>query len=355
MINFSDIFGDDKKRKGKGKDSHHIDFSSLDNEEESSLKDGAKIPADKNIKFSDPGTKLKRVSPREKKEIEDLYRKSVSLAERVFNSEKEIKTSEIDEIKKLSEILVGYSRNGSQELFEYIFGRLPYDVDFMILNLVNVCILAIEVGVGLGYSDHELINIGIGAFLHDIGMNKYRSLFSQPRGLTPQEKKKIQNHPLDGVNQLKFIHQLLEPLALRIVEQEHERMDGSGYPYGLKADNIDEYAQIVGMVDVYEALTHKRSYRNSYSPMEAIKIILQDKTSFSPKILKAFLEKVGLYPKGTFVELNTKEIAQVINQTPKMPSCPVVGIVYDYEGKKVDTEKIIDLSKNTKIYITKSL
>jgi len=355
MINLSGIFSDDKERKKKKEDRHHIDFSSLDNDEESPLKAGEKTPINKDIKFSVSNTELKRLNSKERKEIEDLYRKSVSLAEKVFNSKDGIKTPEINEIRKLSEIFVSYSRNGSQELFGHIFGRLPYDVDFMILNLVNVCILAIEVGVGLGYSDHELINIGIGAFLHDIGMNRYRHLSSQPRGLTPQEKKKIQNHPLDGVDQLEFIRQTLEPLVLKIIEQEHERLDGSGYPYGLKAEHIDEYAQIVGMVDVYEALTHKRSYRNNYPPMEAIKIILQDRTSFSPKILKAFLEKVGLYPKGTFVELNTKEVAQVINQTPKMPSCPVVSVVYDYEGKKVDVEKIVDLSKNTKIYIVKSL
>jgi len=354
MINFSDIFNNDKKRKKEEKD-HHIDFSSLDNQDTSSLKDISKIHSNKDIESYDSKTGSIRISPKERKDIEDLYKSSVFLAEKIFNSDNGINASDMREVKKLLEILVGYSRNGSQILFEYIFGRLPYDVDFMILNLVNVCILAIEVGAGLGYSDHELVNIGIGAFLHDIGMKRYRSLFSQPRELTPQEKKKIQNHPLDGVAQLEFIRQMLEPLTLKIIEQEHERMDGSGYPYGLKTESIDEYAQIVGMVDVYEALTHKRSYRNSYPPMEAIKIILQDKTSFSPKILKAFLEKVGLYPKGTFVELNTKEVAQVINQTPKMPSCPVISIVYDYEGKKIKTEKIIDLSRNTKIYIVKSL
>jgi len=355
MINFSDIFSGDKERKRKSKDSHHIDFSSLEGGEESLLKESAKTPPNKKTVSSNYNIEDSRVSAKERKEIENLYKNSVSLAEKIFNSYGGLKDSDMNEIRKLSEILVGYSRSGSQALFEYIFGRLPYDVDFMILNLVNVCILAIEVGSGLGYSDHELINIGIGAFLHDIGMSRYKNLFSQPRGLTPQEKKKIQNHPLDGIDQLESIRQALEPLTLKIVEQEHERIDGSGYPHGLKTDSIDEYAQIVGMVDVYEALTHKRSYRDSYPPMEAIKIILKDKTSFSPKILKAFLEKVGLYPKGTFVELNTKEVAQVIRQTPKMPSCPVVSVVYDYEGKKADTEKIIDLSSNTKIYITKSL
>ena len=86
-----------------------------------------------------------------------------------------------------------------------------------------------------------------------------------------------------------------------------------------------------------------------------MKVLLKDKSSFSPKLIKAFLERVGLYPRGTFVELNTREVAQVIRQNPKMLACPMVRVVYDPEGKKTQNPREIDLSRGTKIYILRNL
>ncbi len=345
MINFSDIFGEEKGKYKKKKETRGIDFSSLEKDRNPLNKDKSEEAISQD--------KIPRVSSQEEKEAEELYKHSVLLAEKIFNSD--VTASSINEIRKFVKTLVAFSKNTNQVFFEYVFGRLPYEVDFMPLNLVNVCILAIEVGEALGYNDSQLVTLGVGAFLHDIGMRQFGDLFSQPRNLTDSEKQRIKKHPLIGVEKMKFIQAGLEPLVLEIIEQEHERADGSGYPHGLKKDEINEFPQIVGLVDVYEALTHRRPYRNSYSPLEAIKIILREKNLFNPRITKAFLEKIGLYPKGTFVELNTKEIAQVINQNRQMPSCPYIRVVYDYEGRKLDKSKEIDLSKNTKIYIVRSL
>ncbi len=348
MINFSDIFGDDKERQRRKKDSAPIDFSSLDSHP---LK--KEFPVEKKETPDISTFKIQRANSQEEREIEELYKRSLSLAEKIFTSE--IAVSDIKELHKLIEILVNFLRTTNQMFFEYIFGRLPSKADFMPLNLVNVCILALELGIELGYSDAELINLGMGAFLHDIGMKQLTDLISQPRHLTNLERQRIHKHPLAGKEQLEFLQVDIEPLVLEIVNQEHERRDGSGYPSGLKENDINEYAQIVGLVDVYEALTHSRPYRNSYPPLEAMKIILRERNLFDARIIKAFLERVGLYPKGTFVELNTKEVAQVLTQNRGMPSCPLIRVVYDYKGKKLDTIKEIDLSKNAKIYILRSL
>jgi len=191
-------------------------------------------------------------------------------------------------------------------------------------------------------------------------MRRLQKMANQSRKLTISEKQKIQQHPLIASEILKSIQSSLDPSILEIIEQEHERINGSGYPRRLKGEEISEYAQIIGLVDVYEALTHQRPYRGGgFSPSAAMKVIVENKHIFNPKIIKkiikVFLEKIGMYPKGTFVELNTKEAAQVIKQNPKMPYCPVVRVVYDQDGKKIEKSREIDLSKGAKVYIVKSL
>ena len=83
--------------------------------------------------------------------------------------------------------------------------------------------------------------------------------------------------------------------------------------------------------------------------------MLENKAKFSNRLMKIFLSKIGLYPKGTFVELNTKEVAQVIKHNPKMPLSPVVRVVFDGKGKKVEKTRDIDLSKETRNYIVRNL
>ena len=139
-----------------------------------------------------------------------------------------------------------------------------------------------------------------------------------------------------------------------IIEQSGEKLNGTG-PRGLKGDAISQAAQIIGLVDTYEALTHSRPYRQKYAPIDALKIILNDKDTFNPKLTKILLERIGIYPKGTFVELSTKETAQVLKQNIKMPSSPVVRIIYDTDGKKVDDGREINLAHESEVYIVKSL
>jgi HD-GYP domain-containing protein (c-di-GMP phosphodiesterase class II) len=366
MIKFSDIFEEGKKKKptpSKRKESKEkkkkkeptspIEFSSFLDKEKiiSPKKPPPKEKPPSFIEFS--------LVEKEEKEInvEEIYNRAILLAEKIFTVDLKLDTTYIKEVRKLIEELIDYIQGNDQKLLDYVFRRsLPKEVNFSVLNLVNVCILSLELGVGLGYSRSQLLKLGIAAFFHDIGMRRLQEIISQGRKLTISEKQKIQQHPLIASEILKSIQSSLDPSILEIIEQEHERIDGSGYPRGLKGEEISEYAQIIGLVDVYEALTHQRPYRGgSFSPSEAMKIIVENKHIFNPKIIKVFLEKIGMYPKGTFVELNTKEVAQVIKQNPKMPYCPVVRVVYDQDGKKTERPREIDLSKGTKVYIVKSL
>ncbi|OGX20275.1 MAG: hypothetical protein A3K54_02350 [Omnitrophica WOR_2 bacterium RBG_13_44_8] len=141
------------------------------------------------------------------------------------------------------------------------------------------------------------------------------------------------------------------------MKQEHERLNGSGYPEGLKEDEIHEYAKIVAVTDVYEALIHPRSYRDALSPNEAIRELLSINTAmlFETKILKMLINRVGLYPIGSWVELNTGEIGKVSSANEDSPLRPKVNVIFSIDKEKLLPIKLIDLTRHTNIYIKRSI
>lgn len=287
-------------------------------------------------------------------EARSTYQQAISLSEKVFESTGSITVDEIESILIFVETLVESIKKNDMGMIACVFRYAPNQkVNPYALKLINVCILAIEISVELNYNDLQLVQVGVAAYLHDIGLKKYGAIINQDRKLTPKERKDLEGYHTATREVLAPLKERLGDAIMDIIE-ESARAHISGAPKGIKGEVVLEAAQIIALADTYEALTHARPYRQKYSPLEAIKIILSDKI-FNPKLAKILLERIGLYPKGTFVELSTKETAQVIDQNSKMPTSPVVKIVYDSAGKKVDEGRVVNLAKETEVYIVKSL
>ncbi len=331
MVNFSDILGGGKKKRDSHDDKNNED--------------------DRSISFSSLDEKDLRPAPNS--QAEALHKRLISSAEKIFSPKVNITASDFKEISRLISDSADFIRDESQDLLEYVFVSSSGDINRFSLNAVNVCILSLEIALGLDYDTVQLCNLGTAAFFHDAGMRDYFDLFNRSKQLNDKEKQLMRNHPRASSDLLRRIKPDLDPLIFAAIEQEHERLDGSGYPHGLKGEEINEYAQIIGLADVYEALIYRRS--EGVTALEAAKSILSNKEAFNLKLIKVFLGKIGLYPKGTFVELNTREVAMVVRQNDNMPSCPLVKVAYDCEGKKIDRQRIIDLGQGTKVYIVKSL
>ena len=233
----------------------------------------------------------------------------------------------------------------------------PEDADVFYINrhLVNTCVFSIIIGVAMGYEKSKLVDLGISTIVHDVYMITYLDLINQPRKLTAEEMAEIMKHPEKGVGILKGLGKALPEIAIQVTLQHHERIDGSGYPKGLRENEINEFAKIIGFADVYEALTHDRPHRASFNCFDALKIILKERGSFDSKIIKVFLERIGIFPVGTLVELSTKETAQIIRHNPKSPFAPKVLVTHDAQKSELTHPKEIDLTKTPTIYITKSL
>jgi len=222
--------------------------------------------------------------------------------------------------------------------------------DYTFKHSVSVCILSIITGIGLGFDTAQLRELGLGAILHDIGkLCIPREILKKPSQLTVAEFEEIKKHTILGYELLKKSGQL-NLISSYIALGHHERYDGSGYPYRLKSEEIQIYARIVAVADVYDALTSDRVYRKKLKPHEVYEYITSmGLHHFDPVVVENFVRFVTVYPEGSGVLLNTRERAIVVKHNRKMPTKPLVRIVYDEDMKRISRE--IDLSQETGIFI----
>lgn len=153
-------------------------------------------------------------------------------------------------------------------------------------HAVNVGFYAVAVGKNIGISsEDELAVLGMGAFLHDVGKaNVPSSVLNKPGALSSDEWAVIRQHPSWGKESLSAAVDI-SPVVLDIVGQHHERLDGSGYPSGIKADGMHQYAKLVAIVDSFDAMTSERPYRPARSPYNALKILKGEMTGkLDPKL-----------------------------------------------------------------------
>ncbi len=227
--------------------------------------------------------------------------------------------------------------------------------DYTFEHSVNVCILSLITGIGLGFDQSGLKELGIGAMLHDIGkLCIPREILQKPSQLTVEEFEEIKKHTILGYELLKKSNQV-DMVSAYIAFGHHERYDGSGYPLQLKDENIQICARIVAVADVYDALTSDRVYRKKLNPNEVYEYITTlGVHHFDPRVIESFVKYVSIYPVGTGVLLNTRERGIVVRENRLMPTRPVIRIVYDETMKKQNIFKEIDLSELTNIFIAGS-
>ena len=214
----------------------------------------------------------------------------------------------------------------------------------LITNLVNVAILATKVGAGLGYHGKELERLTFAGLLHDIGLFAVpQSLITKSGRLTRDERTLIEQHPELGYQAIRKGGPKYDWLA-QVVRQAPERWNGQGYPNKLKERDISEFAQIIGVVDVFDALVSPRGYRRRFFPHEAVReLIVAERAAFPREVVKALVEQLSAYPLGTSVRLTTGEVGSVIRVNTRYPLRPVVWIEGDaargQEGLQLDLSR----------------
>lgn len=226
--------------------------------------------------------------------------------------------------------------------------------DFTFGHSVEVCILSLLTGIDMGYNFPKLKQLGIGALLHDVGKSLIpEGLLYKSEPLTPPERKEIEKHARLGYDILQKYPDI-SSVSAHVAWEHHEKYDGSGYPRGIKGNEIHEFARIVALADVYDAVTTERVYRKRNLPHEALEYIRDSsgRTSFDPEIAKVFLQNIAPFPVGSVVILNTGEKAVVVKVFKDFPARPVVKVIQSGDGLKLTQPLEKDLKKELTTFIT---
>lgn len=244
---------------------------------------------------------------------------------------------------------------GSQAVVTSLTSLRTHDT-YTFAHSVNVAAVSLMLGEELGLDKDRLRILGLGALLHDVGKTSLSpTILRKPGGLTDVEYRNVKEHPRLGYDILKESRDL-DPAVARIAWQHHERVDGKGYPRGLRSRGIDPLAKIVAVADVYDALTADRVYRKGMPTATVLDILQRDADSaFDPAVVQAILRRVAPYPVGTVVRLNSGQVATVVSVSPDAPLRPAVKSYVDPQGNLLGRPAVLDLRRERTLAVEEVL
>lgn len=205
--------------------------------------------------------------------------------------------------------------------------------NYLYMSSLNCGVLSALIAMDMDYNYEMTKNIFLAGVFHDIGMALLPGdIFHKKTDLTREEKMLIINHPKIGIDYLKDKH-FLNAYVKQATLQHHEKLDGSGYPSRISGDEISIISQIVGIADVYDAMTSDRPYSRATTPSEAIEYLLGGSGRlFDSKVVSLFTKKINPYPPGSLVKLTTGDIAVVDEVYKGLPLRPRLRIIKGSKG-----------------------
>lgn len=203
-----------------------------------------------------------------------LLRETAALSVRLFFIEDNRDPDQVEAAANMAKRTVGYFFRDEDVLHNVVVVLLSSTTVYS--HSVNVCLLALAFGRGLGHDKDTLLTLGLGGLLHDVGMARVpKEILDKPDVLDEQERALVRKHPRWGHRILSRVNTIPYDV-LNIVLNHHERPDGSGYPSGLSAAQIPYMARLIRIVDIYDALTSPRPQRKALPPKEATLTLLKE-------------------------------------------------------------------------------
>lgn len=265
-------------------------------------------------------------------QIKKLKNTTLQRIPNIFNEIMDGNDKSINEVGELVCGLVDYiSYKG--EVNTNLYELNKYD-NYTYVHCVDTSLMAILLGKALKYDDFRLKKLGMAAILHDVGKVEVPESILNKKGFLDEEEMEImKKHPIFGYEALKK-NGIKDIEILTAVLGHHERIDGKGYPFGLKDGQISEFTKIISISDVFTALSANRSYRPRYNPNDAYECILAGMNSmFDTHLVEKFKETFSIYPLGCKIKLSSGSAGYVIKQNKGFPDRPVIRLK---EGGDVD-------------------
>jgi putative nucleotidyltransferase with HDIG domain len=224
--------------------------------------------------------------------------------------------------------------------------RLKTSDDYTYMHSVAVCALMVSLAGQMNLDENQTREAGVAGLVHDIGKAMTpKEILNKPGKLTDEEFKIVQAHPAEG-------HKLLTEggaageVPMEVCLHHHEKINGSGYPDGLKGEQITLYARMGAICDIYDATTSNRPYKDGWDPAESIHRMARWTSShLDDEIFQQFVKSVGIYPVGSLVRLSSGRLAVVVEQSTKSLLMPKVKAIFSTKAKAHVRPELIDLSR----------
>jgi HD-GYP domain-containing protein (c-di-GMP phosphodiesterase class II) len=273
-----------------------------------------------------------------RKIIKKTYFNAVSYSKGVMTKIKSGEKVNIKKSKRIVETMVDQLL-AEEQLLLSMTAIKDYD-EYTYHHSVNVSILSIALGQRLGLSKKVLTELGLTALFHDIGKIEIPyEILNKPTNFSDDEWRLIRKHPVWGVRAILKLRGF-DNTTVRssiVAFEHHMNYDFSGYPKVKKYTELDLYSKIVSLADQYDAMTSARVYsRIPMSPDKALSIMMERAgTQLDPVLFKFFINMVGVFPIGTLMLLNTKELGLVYESDVVFMDRPRVLIIIDNQGNRV--------------------
>jgi len=223
--------------------------------------------------------------------------------------------------------------------------RLKTSDDYTYMHSVAVCALMVALAKQLGLNETDTREAGLAGLVHDLGKAQMPlEVLNKPGALTPAEFAIMKGHPEAGHRML-VEGQGVGPIPLDVCLHHHEKVNGKGYPHGLKGEEISLFSRMGAVCDVYDAITSNRPYKAGWDPADSVQKMAQwaKDGHFDERIFQAFVKSVGIYPTGSLVKLKSGRLGVVVEQGGKSLLSPVVRVFFSTKANEPIVPQLIDL------------
>jgi HD-GYP domain-containing protein (c-di-GMP phosphodiesterase class II) len=210
--------------------------------------------------------------------------------------------------------------------------------EYTYYHMLNVCLLSIALGYAVGLNPDQIMALGMGGLLHDVGkVNVPVELLQHVGPLSPEQWQVIQRHPVDGAGMVLGTGDGLSQLTAVIVLEHHSAFDLTGYPGLSNRPHPALPARMVAVADCFDAVTTNRPYRRAEERRQALNILLAGAgRGYDPRVVRTFVRLQGLFPIGSLVRLTDGDVGVVVRNHDTLLARPTVRILLDAQGSPAD-------------------
>ncbi len=283
---------------------------------------------------------------KELEKAKEIKNKAHLFVEELTASVKTGATFDIDIASEIVDEMVGSIARNRDAFLSLI--SIQNKDEYLFNHSINVSVMMASFCKFQGMDAEKIRIYSTGALFHDLGKTRIPDeIILKPASYTEEETKLVKMHPQYGkeiLSKLDNVH----PEMLEVVYDHHERMDGSGYPNGLKGHDISLGGRMVSILDVYDALTSDRPHQKASSPTEVLKYLFESSPEkFDLELLQKFIQSIGIYPVGSLVRLTSGFLAVVVESARDNLLQPIVQLVYDLNKNRAIPHTRLDLSKDS--------